>query len=166
MKNKTQSITLNLNKVVQVKLTDFGWSVYENYMQTTLRPKMTKGYITLPFAKLMNIFGDQLNDCPYDERIAVFVNNEIITNVPNTLIHDMFEKINVEQEKCRNSIMSKWDKKMRSFKAGDKVVKTIGSDKQVYTYKELVWELGSEAHEIVSDDGRVSIVYFHQLDYA
>lgn len=161
-----QPFKVGIDTTVQVRLTEFGWSLYEDYFSTHKRPKTVQGYLTMPLATLMNIFGTQLNTLPYDERLSVFVENEIIYNIPNLLVNRLAEQVERDYHEDRLKIREKWVKKMRSFKAGDKVSKTVGSDKGIYTYVSLIHHLGSEAHEIINEGERISIVDFFELEYA
>lgn len=165
-KVEIQPVKIGIDTTVQVRLTEFGWSLYEDFFSTHKRPETVKGYLTMPLATLMNIFGTQLNTLPYDERLSVFVENEIIYNMPNLLVSRLAEQVERDHHEDRLNTREKWAKKMRGFKAGDKVSKTVGSDKGIYTYISLINHLGSEAHEIKDESGRIYIVYFFELEYA
>lgn len=165
-KVKMQPVQIGMDTPVQVRLTEFGWSLYEDYFSTHKRPETVRGYLTMPLATLMNIFGTQLNTLPYDEHVSVFVDNEIIYNMPNVVVNRLAKQVEIERHEDQLKYREKWAKKMRSFKAGDQVVKTVGSDKGIYTYVGLVHHLGSEAHEIKDESGRICIVYFFELEYA
>lgn len=162
---KKQPVKIGLDTTVQVRPTEFGWSLYEDYFSTHKRPETVNGYLSMPLATLMNVFGTQLNTLPYDERLSVFVDNEIIYNIPNPLVNRLAEQVERDFHADKQKYHEKRVKKLRSFKAGDKVIKTVGSDKGIYTYISLIHHLGSEAHEIKNDSG-ICIVDFFELDYA
>lgn len=164
-KVKVQPVKIGIDTAVQVRLTEFGWSLYEDYFSTCKRPETVKGYLTMPLATLMNIFGPQLNTLPYDERLSVFVDNEIIYNMPNLLVNRLAEQVETDYHKDMLKRREKWAKKMRSFKAGDQVSKTVGSDKAIYNYVSLIHHFGGEAHEIKNESG-ICIVDFFELEYA
>jgi len=165
-KIKTQPLKIGIDTHVRVRLTEFGWSIYEDYFSTNHRPKIVNGYLTMPLATLMNIFGTQLCTLPYDVRTSVFVDDEIIYDVPNLLVCGLAYQVEKDSIKQHQKWLEKQSKKMRGFKAGDKVVKTVGSDENIYTYNSLIPHMGSEAHEIISDSGLIQIVDFLELDYA
>lgn len=165
-KVKKQSLKISIDNIVKVKLTEFGWSVYESYFSTYKRPKTVNGYLSMPFTELMNVFGCQLHS-PYDERFSVFVDNEIIYDIPNNDVMELAQKIEDDFDKNNDEIRKAWESRMRSFKKGDKVVKTIGSDKSLHTYLGLIMFLGTEHHKIKRDcDGRIAIMSFFEVDYA
>lgn len=164
---RTQPIKITTDTTVRVQLTDFGWSVYEEYYSTNRRPDLVKGYLLIRFSTLMNIFGSQLDSFTYDENISVFVENEIVYDLSNTMVNRLAEQVEVEYHRDMKKIHDKWIKRMRSFKPGDKVSKTVGAGKElVYTYVALIPHMGGEAHEIVGEDGRMYIVDFFELEYA
>lgn len=164
-KLKVQPVKIGIDTTVQVRLTDFEWSLYEDYFSTYKRPATVKGYLTMPLATLMNVFGTQLNTLPYDERLSVFVDNEIIYNMPNVLVYRLAEQVENDLYKEKQKYLDMRIKEIRKFKAGDKVIKTVSSDKEIYTYVSLIHHLGSEAHEIKNESG-ICIVDFFELDYA
>lgn len=166
-KVEVQPVKIGVDTTVQVRLTEFGWSLYEDYLSTHKRPKTVNGYLTMPLATLMNIFGTQLSTLPYDERFSVFVDNEIIYNMPNLLVSRLAEQVESAYHANQQKNLEKWAKRMRSFKAGDKVSTTVGGNTDVVcTYVGLIHHLGSEAHEIKCENGRTCIIDFFELDYA
>lgn len=111
-------VKIAIDTTVQVRLTEFGWSLYEDYFSTNKRPETAQKYLTMPLATLMNVFGTQLSTLPYDERLSVFVDNEIIYNMPNLLVNRLADQIESDDHKDMLKNREKWAKRMRSFKAG------------------------------------------------
>ena len=103
-KSNTQPLKIGNHIEVRVRLTEFGWGLYENYFPKSIRPKTIKGYISMPLATLMNIFGRQLNTLEYDERFSVFIDNEIIYDIPNSKVIELAQNVEIDwynaQNKC------------------------------------------------------------------
>lgn len=79
-KVKVQPVKIGIDTAVQVRLTEFGWSLYEDYFSTCKRPETVKGYLTMPLATLIFLNWNMLNNLkiaflqiPIETPIGIFV---------------------------------------------------------------------------------------------
>lgn len=148
---------ININDPVKVKLTEYGMQIYmaysaEKLKKSSIKPTKPKkdeeGFITLPFHRLVNIFGDQLTPV---EGAELFENNEVIYETPLILIEDEVDKIyKKEYEESEKRMFAENTK----FKKGEKVVLITGGIDWIFTYQERLHNHGDNAHRIIDPQGR------------
>lgn len=148
---------ININDPVKVKLTEYGMQIYmaysaEQLKKSSIKPTKPKkdeqGFITLPFHRLVNIFGVNLTPV---EGAELFENNEIVFETPLIIIEDEVDKIHIkehEQTERRNLAEN------TKYKKGEKVVLITGGIDWIFTYQERLCDYGDLAHRIIDPQGR------------